>query len=506
MRALVPWWVLPTAVAAHASAAFVVGFGLGALLFALARRAHDRNAPWPLRARALHPPRVAIAVAHLALPGTALLGMPLFWGPLVGPAGLVAAAAAIGPFLGIGWWRRRLASLLGGARWTLRQASVAAVTRALIRYPALWIALIVAVAMPRRFDAVAAALVVTAGAGFLWVARGGGFRLARAVGLAPPGPPALTEIIGAAATRAGVPLAGVHVVELAEANAFAFTTEKRIGFTRAALGKLDLKSLVAIARHELAHLTEDPRARRMRAASMIVLFPLILARPLAEAFGPEALAVAILLAVVLTKLFQRASRALEARADAGAGDADPAAHAHALTELYRVNLIPAVHAATTHPHLYDRLVALGAPLPYPRPPRPSFVASVGLLALVLVGGVAIAFWGSLAAIALADRPWVSAALDGGTVADVSAAASAAHAELRYDEAAELYGAAAALEPDEPIWPAYQAMSLASAGRLAEAEQAVAEAVRRGAEEDLVVEARGWIERGRGLRGPPAPSR
>jgi len=113
--------------------------------------------------------------------------------------------------------------------------------------------------------------------------------------------------------------------------------------------------------------------------------------------------------------------------------------------------------------------------------------------------IAAAVWGPLAATCAEPRSWTAAVLcgqDAWFAAPLGDLARARHAGRRYDEAARIYAAAAALEPRAPKWPAYQSMSLAAAGRIDEAERALAEAERRGAGADLVAEARGRIDRRR----------
>jgi hypothetical protein len=53
-----------------------------------------------------------------------------------------------------------------------------------------------------------------------------------------------------------------------------------------------------------------------------------------------------------------------------------------------------------------------------------------------------------------------------------------------------------LDPEEPDWPAYEAMSLAAAGRIEEAERALAEAERLGLGGDHMAGTRAEIERAR----------
>ncbi len=502
-RALVPDWVLPAAAAAHACAAFLPTFALCAGLFARSRRADALKAPWPLRARALYPSRATLLLASFVLPASLLVTVPRSRGDLLGDEVPVALSAAAGSAAAAVFWRRRLSRLLVGSAWTFRRALLGVATRTLVMYPHLWALAAAAIAMPRRFGPAAAALLAAATVAVLLLARGGGFRIARALGLAPPAPPEVADDLHAAAARAGIPLAGVHVLELPEANAYALPFAGRIGFTRSALRKLERRSILAIGHHEIAHLAEPSRARLARSAATLALVPLLLARPLAATGGLAAVLLAVVAALLLGRILGRTLRALETRADEGAKEAAPEGHvyAEALAELYRLNLVPAVSRATTHPHLYDRLVALGAPPPYPRPPPPSRAKLLGLYGVVVVLAVALALSGSIAAAFADGHPWVAVALDGGSARDAGDLARCLHASGRFDEAATFYAAAAELEPDRPHWPAYRSMSLAALGRVDDAVAAFLDADERarrwpGACADVLAAAQGCIERAR----------
>jgi len=494
-RALVPWWILPAAALAQAGAAFLGAFALGALLYRLARRAHRRNEPWPERARALYPSRVALFIASLAVPLSLVVVLPMARRAFLGGNDVVALSAAGGAALALIFWRHRLGRLLTGRDWTPRRAVAALATRALVMYPHLWVVLAVAVALRPRFDLVTVLVVAATVPLLLWLLRGGGFRIACAVGLAPPAPPEIAHAVAGAAARAGIPLAGVHQVDLPEVNAYALPFLGRIVFTRSALRKLDFASLLAVAQHELTHLAEASRARRTRAASLLVLAPVLVLKPLYGTGGLTGVLLGIVLALLIGRLLRGRLAALETRADAGAKAAEPGkgVYARALTEIYRLNLVPVVMRGTIHPHLYDRLVALGAPPAYPRPPAPSRTRGLALWGLIVACTVLLCTWGPFAAVLCRTGPLTTFVLDGGGARTAAKLALRHHQAGRYEEAATLYGAAAALEPDRPQWPAHQSISFAAAGRIEEAERAFAEAQRRGAAADLLAPARELIE-------------
>jgi hypothetical protein len=478
----------------HAAAAALVACGVGALLFALGRRAIARPAPWPLRARTLYPIRVAMIAFAWILP-IAVAVVLARDESLHGAAPALAAGAAAAATLAS--WRYRLTRLVVGPDYTLRRALRGALTRALVIHAHLWVALAFAVLTPPG-PPVESALVLAAGVALLvLIVRGGGIRAAQALGLAPPAPTEIVAPVRDAAARQGLRLGGVHQIDLPEANAYALPFGARVAFTRPALWKLTLQSLLAIAEHELAHLREPARSRWARAAGLAVLLPIMGARVLLAAGGAVALLAALVLALVLGRAVQRHVIALETRADAGAKDAEPGAgaYAHALEELHRLSLMPAVVRGSTHPDLYDRLLALGVEPSYPRPPPPPRGLAVPLGALLAVAVLAAGAWGEPAAVAAARRghAWLALALDGDG-RQAGAVALALHAEGRYADAATFYAAAAEMERHAPHWPAYAAMSLAAARRTSAADEALAEAERRASGRperwaDLLAEAR-----------------
>jgi Zn-dependent protease with chaperone function len=495
-RALVPAWVFPAAVLAHTGAAFIVAFVLGAVLFVLGRRAILRPAPWPIRARALYPFRVAMLAACRGVPIAAGITLALGRGGLLGGGALMIAAAVVAATVPLAFWQWRLTRRIVVAGHGLGDALAGFVTRSLALDASAWAVLLIAVVMPARPGAVAAALLVAGTVLLILIARGGAFAFARALGLAPPAPPEIADPVRAAAERADVRLAGVHQVRLPEANAYAMPFAGRIIFTRAALQKVDLSGLLAIARHEIAHLAEPPRARRVRMACLLALLPVMCVKPIFLGAGLPAAALAVLLALLLRQALRRRLRAMETRADAGAKGAapEPLVCARAIEELHRLNLVP-VGRGATHPDLAGRLAALGAVPTYPVPPAPSRALRLAVGALVGAAIMVQGLWWGEAARAVED-PWLAVALDGGGAWTIAGLAWDRDDAGRHDEAAALYAAASALEPDRPEWPAYRSISLAAAGRIPEAERALAEAERLGVDADLAAEARECIERAR----------
>jgi hypothetical protein len=187
-------------------------------------------------------------------------------------------------------------------------------------------------------------------------------------------------------------------------------------------------------------------------------------------------------------LMPRLSRQLERRADRLATERETreGAYARALRKISEVNLTPLVEPGKggTHPHVYDRLVAAGAPPDFPRPAPPSLARTrlAGLAAILVL----VAAWAGLlfARFSLAPRSVSEQAvlrslvLGGRTDLDLSDLALLRWNEQHLDEAAIFYQAAGEIDLDHVFYPANQAIVLGALGRCREAFDAASEAQRR----------------------------
>jgi Zn-dependent protease with chaperone function len=287
-----------------------------------------------------------------------------------------------------------------------------------------------------------------------------------------------------------------EVVEVAlpMANAFAFIQSGTLGVTDAALATLDDDELAAVCVHEMAHLTEPRWVRAIR-LSFWFFFGLGLGLPIAAPLVHQPLRhnlewlvllsgpVLILWALIV---HAHLGRRMEIRADAAVRrlESAPGTYARALERIYAANLIPVVHGMKrqTHPELYDRLVAAGAPPPYPRPSAPSrerfyrgllieiIVAIVGILGLICLA-VPLP---NLVLDPQSAASWTIGAV-GGTFDEACLLARAAHDRGDGPSELEFYRAAWALDASRDYAPAMLAGRLADQGRCAEARAYWAEA-------------------------------
>jgi Zn-dependent protease with chaperone function len=212
------------------------------------------------------------------------------------------------------------------------------------------------------------------------------YGLARRTGVLRPARPVVLRAVERACAVASIRPTSVDELALLMPNAFAFPIAGRIAFTVTAAGGLTEDELFGIALHELGHLDEPRLVRWLRPLGGLTLVPVAVSVPLLAterslAFGLLC-GFAFVLAISSTKASLRHEVAADAHARAHATD-----YARSLEALHRLGGIPAtVSVRTTHPSLYDRMLAAGVTPSYPRPkaPRRFALAAVFLLIPLLL--------------------------------------------------------------------------------------------------------------------------
>ncbi len=264
----------------------------------------------------------------------------------------------------------------------------------LLMIPHLLITLGLAIVAPRHLGPGSFALLGLAVASAVLVAFGGTLGLARLMGLATPAGPRLAGLVAELAAASKQPVPPTYELDMASANAFAWTRLGAIGVTRRALAALSDDELRAVLAHELGHLAEPRSVALVRSLGMLALTPLVLLRPLLadRLYCPTA--VVLWSIVVLLGLVRVVARRMEARADhaAHAAEGDPGTYARALAALYVANGMPSVlpGGGRQHPHLYDRLVTAGATPDWPRPAAPPSARSRLVMVACVLLTVAVA--------------------------------------------------------------------------------------------------------------------
>jgi len=350
------------------------------------RRNKDKH--WSEQARLAYPVIVAARSSLWTVPGVLALIVLLIL-PDSSPLWLLTGIVAVlGGYAGTFPLDHELFPRISFHEW-LRQAAIGILLRFLF-----WFVLLgAAVLMPDEFNPMA--LAIGCGVVGLWViwARAGWVWLGRILGLFQPAPERLRKIVADTSTRMNVPFREVWLMRSPSAQAFAMPSARKLLFTERLLEIAPDDELAAICAHELAHLTESKADRYSRSVQMLAFLPWIYFNPLTHAFGPAfgffAFYGLIFTTVAVPRIYRSISRKLESRADemAKANEGDAGTYARALARLYADNLSPAVMAKSrsTHPHLYDRLLAAGVTPDFPRPAAADSMAWHGHVFAVLVG-------------------------------------------------------------------------------------------------------------------------
>ncbi|MCA9622247.1 MAG: M48 family metalloprotease [Myxococcales bacterium] len=393
-RAVLPGWVGWLGPALH----LLVGVVAVALLSRLARAIAFRPAPadahWTERARRGQALRSIGVFTLWVIPISFATTAPLVTGPMtLVPEALTVLLTAVACFaVGL---RDHLAMMASYRPFPPRPAAWlgGAVVVVLVFMPILPLFVGLIWTAPTSPWTPTAALWATMAVA-LWVVaiRGHGIEAARVMRLARPAGPRLRAIVAEASREVGRPPPPTFELAWWIANAAAFPFGHRLVFTDGALDHLDDDELLAVCRHELAHLAEPRAVLALRALVSFALLPLAAIIGNAVQLGTPVLLVALASFLVLVIVSRRVQRRMEERADDHAHEGDVEVYARALARLYEINGAPAVlRGRPIHPHLYDRLVAAGATPSYPRPdPPPRARTLVAILLIAILGVLASA--------------------------------------------------------------------------------------------------------------------
>lgn len=229
------------------------------------------------------------------------------------------------------------------------------------------------------------------------VAAGALMPVLRWLGILRPATPSLDRVVRDMAARMNVKVRRVSEIRLPVAYAAVDVVQGHILFADAVAREHPEDEVAAIAAHEAAHLTE-PRwmlSVRILEKSLTAL-PWLFVRPVLEHAGIWGLAGVYLVSFGVRRTYLHLSREMEHRADraATAGEVNPGIYARALERLAFRNLTPVVtnaRAAKTHPDIFDRMTAAGAPPEYPKPLPPRGLHWIDVIsAVILVAAIVFA--------------------------------------------------------------------------------------------------------------------
>jgi Zn-dependent protease with chaperone function len=363
-------------------AAGVVVYSLNWLALIPWRR--TAGAHWTERARVLYPVRVAAKLNVVCIPANIVLASVLLFPGDKTFFCLAAVAGLVGTMLGTYSFDREVFPWMEFRDW-LHEVAVTWV----MRFLAASVYIVAIVWMPANFGWKAWGIGVGALMFHLWLNLGLALQLARLLRVVKPPTPRLEQIVSATARELGIPYRKVWVLEGSTSNALAFPTTKELVFSRRLLALHPDDEIAAICAHELGHLSESQATLIGRLVGSCTVIPVIFIWPAWETFEIAGVA-AIFLAMILLMWFaRRLSRRMEIKADqfAGENQGQAGSYARALERVYLANQIPAVLGGRgkTHPHLYDRMVAVGIVPDYPRPKPPAGVAWSSVVVWILTG-------------------------------------------------------------------------------------------------------------------------
>jgi Zn-dependent protease with chaperone function len=270
------------------------------------------------------------------------------------------------------------------------------VTGSIIRFM-LWGVFFTATAlMPAQWNLQSFIITIAVLCLLLWWSHDGWLRVGQWLQLIAPPPERLLRITRDTAAKMNIPFRNVWLMRSPFALAYALPSSRSLLLTERLLEILDDNEISGVCAHELAHLSEKKSEHLMRHLIWLYFLPWMFLTPALHCLNIAGFFLLLACSLLIPKIALKISNRLEVRADAiaHANESDPGTYARALAKLYEDNLTPAVNSKkqTTHPHLYDRLLAAGVTPDFPRPvpaedlsPHGTFFSSaLGFLAVIAV--------------------------------------------------------------------------------------------------------------------------
>lgn len=487
-RDLLPWWVPYLSCVVWIVFTYTVGTLFIALGTALNLRALAKipaELHWAERARRVWPIRTGVG-GFVVLAPAVFGGLSFLVPSRLAPRGLWIATLTICVLLVLPALRmadRTLTRRLWPDRPLLAPAEKrrARLFAAVALYPHLYLSGIALLLLPRELNVwavIASVLYLTL---LIAAAFGGGIDILAHLRWVTPidlaGDSKLAQAVSDAAERTHITPREVYAIPMARVNAFAFPLRRTLVFSKSATQVLSTAHVSAIAAHELGHIGESRPQAFARSMVVVVLAPIVLAKPFIGVVGYSAFVGGFLLTVFLSLVLRRIARRHEDRADAVAAGhehaEDHGTYARALEQVYEHNLLPAVmRGKRPHGHLYDRMRAAGLEPDFPRPePPPRGVArAASVFATVLLFVVVAVLLQLPDKVVPVDRPELRLAFRTHFEQEDLAVIAARHEYAGdLENAVILIEAARTIAPDDP-WVATDSVRLlARVDRCTEAE-------------------------------------
>jgi Zn-dependent protease with chaperone function len=327
---------------------------------------------WTERARQLFPARAAAITNLWVVPAIIVLAQSFLWPSTAANWLLTILLAAVGTTAATWFFDREVVSSLTGRQW-LHQALAGTTIRLVWSLVFLW----VGASMPREFGLRTMLMGGALAAAYaLWSTRG--FMLAlSALRLVDPASAALRQLVQGVEERMGVKVKRVSTLKSCLMQAYALPYTGELMFSDRLLEKCTNEELAAITAHEISHLGESALIRIARLIRAIAIVSWVFLKPGYHLLGPAGVVLVAACPFAISLPLNALSRKLESRADRLAVQGEGSqTFALALAKLYEGNLMPAVMPThrTTHPDLYDRLLAVGVEPDFPRPAKPSKIS------------------------------------------------------------------------------------------------------------------------------------
>ncbi len=347
-------------------------------------------ATWPERARLVFAAQKALTFSVLGLAAVQAVLSPLYAAARTTWAGWIPATLAAGAALAAAATVNADVMRRLGRPPRSMAARLSDLASGLLVFADLAIMLAASAAAGTTFGGRAAVVLVLSTLLIGLAHRGAFLRVGRWLGVFHDGGPRLRAAVARADAGIGATPRTILEASWRSANAFAFPIASALVVTRGALECLDDDELAAVCGHELAHLAEPHRARIGRMVrGYLFLIAATAIGPVAGTIGPPGLLALLGAMAVMQHGFVAFTQRLEAQADARVHaheDIGNGVYARALERIHETNLTPVVLGGrTTHPDLYDRMLAAGVTPSYARPAAPpsGLALASGLTAVVL---------------------------------------------------------------------------------------------------------------------------
>jgi Zn-dependent protease with chaperone function len=353
---------------------------------------NSKGRHWSEQARLLYPAAMAARTSIWAIPAIVTLIIVLVW-PDASLVGLLTGTFSIlGAYTGTSFMYREVF-----ARISKSEIFRSIVIGSLLQMLGWLVFISAAVCMPKEFNLLAWSIGGVVMLFWIFWSRYGWLWMGKKMGLYLPAPERLSKIVAETSIKMKIPYGEVLLIRSPFCQAYAVFNGRKLLFTERLLEVAPNEEIAAICVHELAHLSESKMVRLSRSIRMLTYLPWVFFNPLLHTFGMIAFLGLFMIAIFIPRIYGSMSRKLEVRADslAQANEQNPGVYAQALVRLYEDNLTPAVTSKrrSTHPALYDRLLAAGMKPDFSRPAAPMAMAWHGKmfswLAWLLFGILAI---------------------------------------------------------------------------------------------------------------------